>query len=71
MNKPGYRFKLGDLVEFNVRSGAHKIRTGIVIERMFEMTRDDMYKINVEGKDYWAARPMLTLLSEATKASSK
>jgi len=72
MNNTSWYYNIGDLVEFiHGRLGASITRTGIVIDRSFRFTRDNRYKIRAEGKDYWVARPMITLLSEVTKAGSK
>ena len=67
-----WHFNIGDLVEFiHGRVGASITKTGLVVERSYRMTKDDMYKIRTDEKDYWISRPRITLLSEAVKASSK
>ena len=72
MNDTGWHYEIGDLVEFiHGHLGASVTRTGIVIERSYRMTRDNMYKIQSQDKYYWIARPRMTLLSKVTKASSK
>jgi|TARA_R100001079_G_scaffold68244_1_gene35857 hypothetical protein len=67
-----WRYDLGDLVSFKVKRWTEEyhdfeIKIGVVTARSLRMTRDNVYKIKTEGKDYWVSRPRLTLLSKATK----
>ena len=67
-----WRYELGDLVSFKVSRQTEEyndfeIKVGIVTARSLRMTRDNVYRIKTEEKDYWVSRPRLTLLSKATK----
>ena len=67
-----WRYNLGDLVSFKVSRQTEEyndfeIKVGIVTDRSLRMTRDNVYRIKTEEKDYWVSRPRLTLLSKATK----
>ena len=67
-----WHYELGDLVSFKVSRQTEEYinienKVGVVIERSLRMTRDNMYRIKTEDKDYWVSRPRLTLLSKATK----
>ncbi len=41
------------------------------MEQSFRYTKDNQYKIRAEGKDYLIGADSISLLSKATKASSK
>jgi hypothetical protein len=72
MGKIYFRYDIGDLVEFtHGHLGASIKRIGIITEQSLRMTKDNVYKIRAEEKSYWIPRTMITLLSKATKASSK
>ena len=67
-----WRYNLGDLVSFKVSRQTEEyndfeIKVGIVTARSLRMTRDNVYRIKTEEKDYWVSRPRLTLLSEVVK----
>ena len=67
-----WHYEVGDLVSFKVKRQTEEYidfenKIGVVIERSLRMTKDNVYKVKTEGKDYWVSRPRLTLLSKATK----
>ena len=65
-------YNVGDLVEFKYgRLGMAITKVGIVVEQSLNYTKDNLYKINVKGKDYWIRSSHITLLSKAPKRVSK
>jgi hypothetical protein len=67
-----WHYELGDLVSFKTRRQTEEYinfenKVGIVVERSLRMTRDNVYRIKTNERDYWVSRPRLTLLSKATK----
>jgi len=72
-----YEFEIGDLVQFSEYSffdeyyNSFENIVGIVVERSFKHVEDTTYKIKANEKDYWIAEDKITLLSKATKGSSK
>jgi hypothetical protein len=63
-----FRYHAGDLVEFTYgHLGASVKKIGIVIEGSLRMTKDNVFKIRADEKDYWIPRTRITLLSKATK----
>ena len=75
MTKPygiGFRYNVGDLVKFrHDRMNVIEYKVGIVVEQSYRITKDNMFKILVKGKYYWQPADKITLLSKATKGSSK
>ena len=68
----GFRYNIGDLVEFrHGHLGASVLKVGVVVEQSYRITRDNMFKILVKDKYYWKSADKITLLSKATKGSSK
>ena len=70
--KPEFRFNIGDLVSFTSRRLTEEyvddvVLTGIVIKQRFVFTADNRFLIKTPEKDYWVARPALTLISTANK----
>jgi hypothetical protein len=67
-----WQYELGDLVSFQASRTTEDFlnlekKVGIVVARSLRMTKDNVYKIRTEGRDYWISRTGLTLLSKATK----
>jgi hypothetical protein len=63
-----YRYKLGDLVEFQKDRITEEYldfrkATGIVVEQSYRMTTDNVYRIQVGDEKYWVSEPRITLLS--------
>jgi hypothetical protein len=74
MNKRlgGFLYNIGDLVEFtHGHLGASVKRIGIVVEQSLRMTKDNVYKIRTNEKDYFIPRTHITLLSKAGNSTSK
>tara|TARA_R100000353_G_C6400339_1_gene167446 strand:+ start:289 stop:516 length:228 start_codon:yes stop_codon:yes gene_type:complete len=68
----GFRYNIGDLVKFrHDRMNVIEYKVGIVVEQSYRITKDNMFKILVKGKYYWQPADKITLLSKATKGSSK
>jgi len=67
-----YRYKLGDLVEFQKDRITEEYVDflkviGIIIEQSYRLTKDNVYKIQVGNEQYWISEPRITLLSSANK----
>jgi hypothetical protein len=72
MGKLYFQYNIGDLVKFtHGHLGASITRTGIVIGQSFRYTKDNVFKIRTEGKDYWVPRTRIELLSKVMDAGSK
>jgi len=79
MSKPygdGFRYNIGDLVKFKVARHTEDYysyieKVGIVVEQSYRITKDNVFKIKVEGAYHWMPAPMITLLSKAGKSSAK
>ena len=74
MNKKRLKFlyDIGDLVEFtHGRLGASITRIGIVVEQSLRMTKDNVYKIRTNEKDYFIPRTNIKLLSKVGNSTSK
>ena len=55
-----WRYNLGALVSFKVSRQTEEyndfeIKVGIVTDRSLRMTRDNVYRIKTEEKDYWVS----------------
>ena len=67
-----YRYKLGDLVEFQKDRITEEYLdfrkvTGIIVEQSYRITKDNVYRIQVGDEKYWIPEPRITLLSSANK----
>ena len=72
MTKRNFRYNIGDLVKFtHGHLGAAATKIGIVVEQSLRMTKDNVYKIRAEGKDYWIPRTSIELLSKVVSPTSK
>ena len=79
MSKPygdGFRYNIGDLVKFKVARHTEDYhsyveKVGIVVEQSYRITKDNVFKIKVEGAYHWMPAPMITLLSKAEKTAAK
>ena len=65
-----FAYQLGDLVSFTqVRQTEEYVEdsslTGVVIKQRFVFTADNKFLVRTPERDYWIARPFLTLLSRA------
>ena len=65
-----FAYQLGDLVSFTqVRQTEEYVEdsslTGVVIKQRFVFTADNKFLVRTPERDYWIARPFLTLLSPA------
>ncbi len=65
-----FAYQLGDLVSFTqVRQTEEYVEdsslTGVVIKQRFVFTADNKFLVRTPERDYWIARPFLTLLSKA------
>ena len=65
-----FAYQLGDLVSFTqVRQTEEYVEdsslTGVVIKQRFVFTADNKFLVRTAERDYWIARPFLTLLSRA------
>ena len=74
--KARFEYQLGDLVSFTqVRQTEEYIEdsslTGVVIKQRFVFTADNKFLVRTPERDYWIARPFLTLLSRAENNNLK
>ena len=68
----GFCYNIGDLVEFTYgRLGASITRIGIVVGQSLRMTKDNVYRIRTNEKDYFIPRTKIKLLSKVEKDTSK
>jgi hypothetical protein len=69
----GFRYQLGDLVEFkkSERTTEEYIDIvtliGIIIEQRWVFTADNKFKVRTSDKDYWIREDHLKLLSKGTR----
>ena len=68
--KADFAYQVGDLVSFNSRQLTEEyindvVLTGVVIKQRFVFTADNKFLVRTPERDYWIARPFLTLLSKA------
>ena len=71
-----FAYQLGDLVSFTqVRQTEEYVEdsslTGVVIKQRFVFTADNKFLVRTPERDYWIARPFLTLLSRAENNNLK
>ena len=65
-----FAYQIGDLVSF-IRPRITEdyiddfVLTGVVIKQRFVFTADNKFLVRTPERDYWIARPFLTLLSRA------
>ena len=69
-NGAEFTYNIGDLVSFNSRRLTEEyiddfVLTGIIIRERFVFTADNKFLVRTPERDYWIARPFLTLLSRA------
>ncbi len=74
--KADFEYQLGDLVSFTqVRQTEEYVEdsslTGVVIKQRFVFTADNKFLVRTPERDYWIARPFLTLLSRAENNNLK
>ena len=74
--KARFEYQLGDLVSFTqVRQTEEYVEdsslTGVVIKQRFVFTADNKFLVRTPERDYWIARPFLTLLSRAENNNFK
>ncbi len=74
--KARFEYQLGDLVSFTqVRQTEEYVEdsslTGVVIKQRFVFTADNKFLVRTPERDYWIARPFLTLLSRAENNNLK
>ena len=74
--KARFEYQLGDLVSFTqVRQTEEYVEdfalTGIIIKERFVYTADNKFLVRTPERDYWIARPFLTLLSRAENNNFK
>ena len=68
--KADFEYQLGDLVSFTDGRITEDyvdelVTTGIIIKQRFVFTADNKFLVRTPERDYWIARPFLTLLSRA------
>ena len=68
--KADFAYNIGDLVSFTQRRLTEDyiddfVLTGVVIKQRYVFTADNKFLVQTPEKDYWVARPALTLLSKA------
>ena len=71
-----FSYQLGDLVSFTqARQTEEYVEdsslTGVVIKQRFVFTADNKFLVRTPERDYWIARPFLTLLSRAENNNLK
>ena len=74
--KADFAYQVGDLVSFNSRRLTEEyindvVLTGVVIKQRFVFTADNKFLVRTPERDYWIARPFLTLLSRAENNNLK
>ena len=74
--KADFAYNIGDLVSFSSRRLTEEyindvVLTGVVIKQRFVFTADNKFLVRTPERDYWIARPFLTLLSRAENNNLK
>ncbi len=64
MGKAYLRFNVGDLVKFtHGHLGASAQKVGLITEQSYTSSKDNIYKIKTDKKEYWIPRSCIELLS--------
>ena len=71
-----FYYNIGDLVKFTIVRNTeeykhHVEKIGIVVEQSLRMTKDNVFRIRANDRDYWIPRPRITLLSKALNPAPK